>query len=921
LAHVREAFVSWKASRDETARCEPSAGRSKQIVLEGSVSTALSVGQLLGGRYQVEQKLATGGQATLYRATDRRITGKTWAVKVYQATPSNAAAAREQWLSEIEVLLRRRHRALPRLGEHFEGDGALYLVLDYLDGQTLDTLLGGGAGCASEKTALAWAADLADVLSSLHLPDAEGKRFIYADLKPQNIMRTADGRLFLIDFGSARALQGGTNEVPSLRLGTPGFAAPEQGRAVNESTDVFGLGATLIYLLTGQTIDRFPVGTPLAGPQGRVSPALAAVLRRSTAFEPARRYGSIEQMCEAFQALAQVCLTCGSLTRQGARFCPSCGTSRDGLAAGAQASVTSSHRSVELRPTEFEEDRIEHHPVLNRLRLPTTAPLKLLLLRAEGERIALDRGFEDGLIALDALNIDTYAHQHNAVLKMLREMRGNGIFADEVGLGKTIEAGMVLKELLVRGLVRNVLILVRPGTADQWQEEMHEKINEHFTVYDSRRKWRPAERVIISMDTARQTKRRDQFTGKTFDLVIVDEAHRLYKKSGEPNAAWHFVNALQRKYLLLLTATPIRAHLSELFSLVTLVRPGQFRSRQDFLQRYADSRSPDKALQRQELKSVLAEVMIRNRRRDSTIRFPQKREVEQRAIALQGEELRCYALVEEAIRLDCSRDHLANNWERISTYRPLLQAACVGRQAVRDFLESRPTLREQPHWQHVLETVSKPGIDAKEAALRDLLLRMNDRAIVYVEHPATAQRLHGFLLLSNPSIEATLYLQERDRREALKQFRQSKRGVLLAGRPVEESLNLQFCHLVINYDIPWDPTRLEQRIGRVHRLGQLYDVSIYSVVSQGTYAEHLLHLYRHYLRLFELEVGELGMVLDEMDESFNFERELWDLWLKNPDPSAQARALAAIGSKLAQARSDFEQSMRGAAAINDIFEG
>ncbi len=885
------------------------------------MATALSVGQLLDGRYQVEQKLATGGQATLYRATDRRISGKTWAIKVYQTEAGNEAEAREQWRSEIEVLLRRKHRALPRLGEHFEGDGALYLVMDYLEGQTLDALIS-GATCASEKTALAWAADLANVLSYLHQPDADGVRFIYADLKPQNVMRTVDGRLFLIDFGSARALRNGASEAPSLRLGTPGFAAPEQGRVVSASTDVFGLGATLIYLLTGQTIDHFPSGAPLAGPQGLVTPALAALLRRATASDPAQRYAGVQQMLEALQTLEQVCVTCGALTRPGARFCPVCGTSRIDAPQGQRVQTpAATHRSVELRPTEYEQDRIENHPVLNRLRLPTTAPLKLLLLRAEGERLALDRGFEDGLIALDALNIDTYAHQHNAVLKMLREMRGNGIFADEVGLGKTIEAGMVLKELLVRGLVRNVLILVRPGSTDQWQEEMQDKINEHFTVYDSKRKWRPAERIIISMDTARQAKRRDHFIGKTFDLIIVDEAHRLYKKSGEPNAAWHFVNALQRKYLLLLTATPIRAHLSELFSLVTLVRPGQFRSRQDFLQRYADHRSSDKALQRQELKTVLAEVMIRNRRRDSTIRFPQKREIEQQPIALQGDELRCYALVEAAIRLDCSGDHLANNWERISTYRPLLQAACIGRQAVRDFLESRQTLREQPHWQQVLAAVSKPGIDAKEVALRDLLHRLNDRAIVYVEHPATAQRLHSFLLFSNPSLDVALYLQERDRREALKHFRQSKRGVLLAGRPVEESLNLQFCHQIINYDIPWDPTRLEQRIGRVHRLGQLYDVAIYSLVSQGTYAEQLLHLYRYYLRLFELEVGELGMVLDEMDESFNFERELWELWLKNPDPSAQARALTTIGSKLARARSDFEQSMRGAAAINDIFEG
>jgi len=884
------------------------------------VSSVLSVGQLLGGRYQVERQIATGGQATIYQATDRRIVGKTWAIKVYIPTSGNDAETRVQWQSEIEVLLRRKHRALPRLGEHFEANHALYLVLDYLDGQTLDALIGNGASCVSEKTALAWAIDLAEALASLHRPDVDGVRFIYADLKPQNILRIADGRLFLVDFGSARTLQSGAADAPSLRLGTPGFAAPEQGQRVSERTDVFGLGATLIYLLTGHTIDSFPAGAPLVGPQGAISPALSALLRRATAPDPSQRYAGMDALLEALRALDQVCVTCGTLTRLGARFCPICGAHRDGLADQPPQAIIS-HRSVELRSTNFEQDRIENHPVLSRLRLPTTAPLKLLLLRAEGERLALDRGFEDGLIALDALNIDTYAHQHNAVLKMLREMRGNGIFADEVGLGKTIEAGMVLKELLVRGLARTVLVLVRPGATDQWQQEMREKINEHFTIYDSKRKWQPSERIIISMDTARQPKRKDYFIGKTFDLIIVDEAHRLYKKSGDPNAAWHFVNSLQRKYLLLLTATPIRAHLGELFSLVTLVRPGQFRSRQDFLQRYADSRAPDKALQRQELKTVLAEVMIRNRRRDSTIRFPQKREMALRPLVMQEDERRCYALVEQAIRLDCADGHLANAWERISTYRPLLQAACIGRQAVRDFVEARQTLHEQPHWQQVLEAVRKPGIDAKEIALRDLIRSLDDRVIVYVEHPATAQRLHSFLLLSQPPIDVALYLQERDRREALKQFRQSKRGVLLAGRPVEESLNLQFCHLVINYDIPWDPTRLEQRIGRVHRLGQLHDVAIYSLVSQGAYAEQLLHLYRQYLRLFELEVGELGMVLDEMDESFNFERELWELWLKHPDPATQASALARIGGKLAQARSDFEQSMRGAAAINDIFEG
>jgi serine/threonine protein kinase len=886
------------------------------------VSSVLTVGQLLAERYQIEQQVASGGQATIYLASDRRIPGKRWAIKVYATSPANEAQTREQWRSEIEVLLRRKHRALPRLGEHFEANGGLYSVLDYLEGQTLEALIAGGAACASEKTALAWALDLTDVLASLHRPDADNLRFIYADLKPQNVMRTSDGRLFLVDFGSARALRNGTSEVASLRLGTPGFAAPEQGRIVSERTDVYGLGATLAFVLTGRTIDQLHAGAPLAGPQGTLSRALSALIRRATLPDPAHRYSSMEEMERALRVLDQVCVVCGTLMRAEARFCPSCGARRDGLvASAAPRSQTLHYRSGELPPATYEQDQLEDHPVLRRLRLPTTVPLSLVQLRMEAERLALDRGFEDGLIAREALNIDTYAHQQNAVLKMLREMRGNGIFADEVGLGKTIEAGMVLKELLVRGLVRNVLVLVRPGTAEQWKAEMLEKINELFDVYDTKRKWKASDRVIVSMDTAKQENRRQQFLSKSFDLVIVDEAHRLYRKNGRYTAVGEFVNKLQRKYLLLLTATPIRSSLAELYDLVALVRPGQFPRREEFMRRYVDARNPDRAARRQELKSLLAEVMIRNRRRDSAIRFPHKRDVVVPSVPMDGIEQRCYEAVERAIRLDCSGSDGANTFERVSTYRPLLQAACVSRFAIGDFVESRQTLRAQPHWQAVLALAHQPGVDSKERALLEQLQKLDDRVIVYVENPLVAQRLYRLLLVSQPPMDVALYLQQKDRQDALKQFRQSRRGVLLAGRPVEESLNLQFCHLVIHYDIPLDPTRLEQRIGRVHRLGQQHEVSIFALASKGTFAEHLLYLYRHDLRLFDLEVGELGMVLDEMDENLNFESKLWELWLKYPEAADQVNALNRIGNKLAQARSDFEQTMRGVAEINDIFEG
>src|SRR5712691_12340461 len=148
-------------------------------------------------------------------------------------------------------------------------------------------------------------------------------------------------------------------------------------------------------------------------------------------------------------------------------------------------------------------------------------------LNGEAHRLYLVDGF-DRLLAWPSLRgVRRYEHQERAVFRVLREMHGRGILADEVGLGKTIEAGLVLKEYAIRGLVRRALILTPAALTGQWREEMAEKFSLPFAVLHSVRDWEHRPFLIASIDTAKRDPHRALAHRMSWDLVIVDEAHRL----------------------------------------------------------------------------------------------------------------------------------------------------------------------------------------------------------------------------------------------------------------------------------------------------------------------------------------------------------------------------------------------------------
>lgn len=185
----------------------------------------------------------------------------------------------------------------------------------------------------------------------------------------------------------------------------------------------------------------------------------------------------------------------------------------------------------------------------------------------------------DQLVCLPTLTaIDKYWYQIETARKVLRQLGGRALLADEVGLGKTIEAGLIIAEYLARGMVKSLLVLTPASLVSQWQLELNDKFNITSITTDDRDPQQPIEefwtnnpRIIASLNTAKSAKHFSHVTNRTWDLVVVDEAHHLKNRT---TLNWKLVNALNKRFILMLTATPVQNSLVELFNLLTLLKPG-----------------------------------------------------------------------------------------------------------------------------------------------------------------------------------------------------------------------------------------------------------------------------------------------------------------------------------------------------------
>jgi tetratricopeptide (TPR) repeat protein len=246
-------------------------------------------------------------------------------------------------------------------------------------------------------------------------------------------------------------------------------------------------------------------------------------------------------------------------------------------------------------------------------------------LTLEGYRIRFKESF-DNLICLNNLqDVRSFWYQEETARKVLKSFRGRALLSDEVGLGKTIEALIVFKEYIQRGMVKSALILTPTPLVSQWQGELKTKFGLEIPSTDDpdyRTKgdsfWKEPF-VLASINLAKSKNNFPVVTEREYDMVIVDEAHHLKNRN---TLNWKLVNALKKRFLLLLTATPVENNLMELYNLVTLLKPGQLKTASAFRKEFMTRGDPTDPQNRSKLKELLGQVMIRNTRALARIDIP-----------------------------------------------------------------------------------------------------------------------------------------------------------------------------------------------------------------------------------------------------------------------------------------------------------
>jgi SNF2 family DNA or RNA helicase len=564
-------------------------------------------------------------------------------------------------------------------------------------------------------------------------------------------------------------------------------------------------------------------------------------------------------------------------------------------------------------------------------------------LRLLAEHAVLVGGFDE-LICLDQLAFAPFEYQIHAAQIALRRFRGRGMLCDEVGLGKTIEAGLVLKECLLRRIAQRVLIVTPAALVEQWREELAIKFGlpDFVTTYDSEFRaagseaWSRFPLLIASLAAARRTGARERIAQIPFDLVIVDEAHHLKNRA---SASWKFVDGLQRKFILLLTATPVENDLEELYNLINLIKPGQLGTPREFRRRFVMQGDPRQPKNRGRLRELLGDVMVRHSRSQVEIRLPPRQAVTIR-VSPSSEETDLYRAVSNCVRdlwggsalVDSAGEPSAFEQETtdasaaratgirstdrfvlLTLQREIGSSPQAAAPTLRALAERIPDADACARLSELAEAAESETSWAKADALDKLLatLLLSDpaeKAILFTHFRRTLDLLARRLRAAD--VDFVVYhggLSAEEKRRAIHEF-EIRARVLLSTEAAGEGRNLQFCRTMINFDLPWNPMRIEQRIGRIHRVGQNREVRIFNFAARGTIEDYLLDLLDRKLNLFELVIGEMDMILGRLSDERDFEELLMDIWVRGRSEGELRRGFAQLGESLLEARRAHERT-------------
>lgn len=517
------------------------------------------------------------------------------------------------------------------------------------------------------------------------------------------------------------------------------------------------------------------------------------------------------------------------------------------------------------------------------------------------------------------------AHQVESTHIIVNSLNKRYLIADEVGLGKTIEAGLVIKEFIYRYNYERILIACPASLLNQWQNEMSGKFNENFVIMDRKlyqktkkehgrnaNPWRIHSKILCSLDFMKNKAFSDELSESGWDSVIFDEAHRLRRDSNHSTQVYLTAEMIaeRTKSLLLLSATPFRGKLEELFYLIALLDKNIFGPVNSFINQFC-CESADLSL----LKDRISKVVIRRTKKDvggftarhaSTVRFnlyPEERmlyeettryvveefnramQTENRAVgfvmtvfqklldsssyalsrALRKRKIRLEKTHEQASRI--ADNVIPEDYEDADFIDEELYG-CSADKTAAEIAEEIKTIERLISLSEVI-TKDKKG-EKLLKLIKDLRKKGNRKFLIFTQFKTTQEYLADLL----SEFDVCLFhgsLNRDEKEEAILNFKE-RAEILIATEAGGEGRNMQFCNIIINYDLPWSPLKIEQRIGRLHRFGQDKDVFIYNFSTRDTVAERVLEVLTHKLKLFEESIGTPDILLGQIEDELNLGR-------------------------------------------------
>ena len=509
----------------------------------------------------------------------------------------------------------------------------------------------------------------------------------------------------------------------------------------------------------------------------------------------------------------------------------------------------------------------------------------------------------DPMLAMSVSKIDPLPHQIEAVYgHLLKRPRIRFMLAHDPGAGKTIMAGLAIKELKLRGMIRRILIVVPGQLKEQWRWELYDKFDEYFDVVDREyfdssggiSAW-DADQLVTSIDFAKQSDVMDSLKNARFDLIIVDEAHKMsaytYGNTTSKTRRYRLgeILSLMSNHMLFLTATPHKGDSQNFRLLMDLLEPGFFadpsmmkesvqkqdnllflrRAKEDmvdfennplFVPRTVETPDvqmspPEKALYDSMSKYVkqqynLATKITKSHNVTFALIILQRRFASSAYALLKSLQRRRGKLADLENNVDAARGDQARSPANAAEYMEKIDEMAESERwgeekkwEVISVAKNRDELRAEIRTLDSLiqkaEEVIRSNAETKLNQLKATMKALShshprEKMLVFTESKDTldylVERIRSWGYSVN-TIHGSMPAVERKDAEAVFRYRTR---VMVATEAAGEGINLQFCHLMINYDLPWNPNRLEQRMGRIHRYGQKLPVRVFNMVAADT---------------------------------------------------------------------------------------